>query len=90
MQEDAEPQEPQNRELVVHMVRNHDRVPSSWCAGGIVPGLEGEGINRKLLVHDQTPNAVTPDSTYDFPPLRFLPHTVSHLCYDGVAHEHGG
>src|SRR5215467_14672193 len=34
MKEDAEPQESQNRELVVDMVRNHDRAPSSWCDGG--------------------------------------------------------
>src|SRR5713101_960024 len=34
MKDNAEPQEPQNRELVVDMVRNHDRAPSSWCDGG--------------------------------------------------------
>ena len=35
-------------------------------------------------------NTVAPDITYDFPLLHFLPHTVCHLCYDGVVHEHGG
>ena len=37
----------------------------------------------------ETPKSVAPDSTHDFPPVYFLPHTVHHLCYDGVAHEHG-
>ena len=36
-----------------------------------------------------SPNTVAPDSTHDFPPVYFLPHTVHHLCYDGAAHEHG-
>src|SRR5262249_43097642 len=36
-----------------------------------------------------SPNTVAPDSTHDFPPVYFLPHTVPHLCYDGVAYEHG-
>src|SRR4029450_13502325 len=31
MQHDAEPQESQDGELVVHMVRNHGNAPSHWC-----------------------------------------------------------
>ena len=37
-----------------------------------------------------TPNTVTPDITHGSPLLHFLPHAPCHLCYDGVAHEHGG
>jgi hypothetical protein len=28
--------------------------PHRGVMGGILPGLEGEGINRKLLVHDRS------------------------------------
>src|SRR5262249_15310338 len=38
---------------------------------------------------NRTPKSVAPDSIHDFPPVYCLPHTVPHLCYDGVAHEHG-
>jgi hypothetical protein len=37
-----------------------------------------------------SPNAVTTYSTYDFLPLYFLLHAVCPLCYDGIAHTHGG
>ena len=36
------------------------------------------------------PKTVTLDITRDSPCLHFLPYTVSHLCYDGRAHKHGG
>ena len=38
----------------------------------------------------KTPKIVTLDITRDSPPLHFLPYTVSHLCYDGIARQHGG
>jgi hypothetical protein len=36
------------------------------------------------------PKAVISDSPYDFLPLHFLQHAVCPLCYDRVAHTHGG
>ena len=53
MKKDAESQEPQNRALVVDMVRNHAVPPHRGVMGAVVPGLEGGGINRKLLLYDQ-------------------------------------
>jgi hypothetical protein len=39
---------------------------------------------------DRSPNPVTSDITHNSLYLHFLPHAVCHLCYDGVAHKHGG
>jgi hypothetical protein len=47
------------------------------------------GTRLLALLRDFSPKSVAPDSTHDFPPVYFLPHTVPHLCYDGVAYEHG-
>ena len=37
-----------------------------------------------------SPNAVTLNITYGSPLLCFFPHALCHLCYDALAHEHGG
>jgi hypothetical protein len=40
VQYDTEPQESQDRELVVNMVRNHGNAPSQWCnRGALYPVL---------------------------------------------------
>jgi hypothetical protein len=45
MQHDAEPQESQNRELVIDMLWNHDRAPSSWCdKGALYPVWRAEEL----------------------------------------------
>ena len=54
-----------------------------------LPGLAPNNACTPLRCY-RTPKTVTLDITRDSPFLHFLPYTVSHLCYDGRDHKHGG
>src|SRR5437868_4306799 len=54
LEHDAEPYECDQRELVEEQMRDHGKTPSyTCCTEGIVPGLSGCGISRRLRVHDR-------------------------------------
>src|SRR4030095_14723189 len=54
VQDDEEPDECQQSELVGKMMRQHDIAPSkTWCDGGILSGLGANGISRRVEAHDR-------------------------------------
>src|SRR6266853_1136253 len=55
LEHEAQPYECDQRELVEEQMRDHGKTPSYTCCNeGIVPGLSGCGISRRLRVHDLT------------------------------------
>src|SRR5439155_11272925 len=84
---DTEPQESQDRELVIDMVWHHGNAPSQWCDRGTLYPIWGGGITRTLEVHDQPlpPRCKRSSGPKPFPGLTRKPPCAA--CEQ--AHAHG-